>query len=83
MHKRRNNVRENIERDISSNKTDQTSIEDEILMLNELPNATAVATVTSPAVMPDTAFIEKSAPTKKSADQLSLQPTDSDKSKVQ
>ena len=69
-------------RQISANVTYKKSFEDEVPMLNELPNATAVATVTSPEVMPDTAFIEKSAPTEQSADQLSLQPTDSEKSKV-
>ena len=51
-------------------------------MLNELPNATAFATVATPAVTPDAALIEKSAPTKQSAGQLSLQKTDSVKSKV-
>ena len=82
MHKRRNNVRGNMGLHISANGTYLKSFEDEVPMLNELPNATAVATVTSPAVTPDTALIEKSAPTKQSADQLSFQPTDSDKSKV-
>ena len=82
MHERRKNVRDNISRHISANVTYEKSFENEVPMLNELPNATAVATVTSPAVTLDTAFIEQSAPTKQSADQLSLQTTDSDKSKV-
>ena len=55
MHKNRNNVRENIERYILSNKTDKTSFDDKISMLNELPNATAVETVTTPTDLPDTA----------------------------
>ena len=82
MHKRRNNVRENMGRHILANVTYEKSFEDEVPMLNELPNATAVATGTSPAGTPDTALIEKNAPTKQSADQLSLQRTDFDKSKV-
>ena len=82
MHKRRNNVRENIERDISSNETYTKSFEDEAQLLNELPNATAVATDAASIVSPDAALIEKIAPTKLSVDQLYLQPTDSDKSKL-
>ena len=82
MHKMRNNVRENMGRHISANETYEKSFEDEVPMLNELPNATAVATVTSPAVTLDKALIDKSAPTKQSADQLSLETTDSDKSQV-
>ena len=62
MHKRRNCVRKNMEREILSNETYKNSVEDEAPLLNELPNATAVATVDSPAVTPDTALIEKSAP---------------------
>ena len=82
LHTRRNNVRENMGRHSSTNETYEKSFDYEVPMLNELPIATAIATVTSPKVTPDTAFIEKNAPTKQSADQLSLQPTDSDKSKV-
>ena len=82
MHKRRNKVREYIERDISSNKIDKMSFKDEAPLLNELPNATAVATVAAPEVTHDAALIDTSAPTQQSADKLSLQLTDSDKSKV-
>ena len=48
-----------------------------------LSNATAVATVAAPAVRPETTLIEKIAPTELSADLLSWQPTDFDKSKGQ
>ena len=82
MHKRRNNVRENMGRHISANETYEKSIEDESPLVNELHNATAVATVATPAVTPDAALIEQSAPTEQSADQLSVQPADCDKSKV-
>ena len=51
-------------------------------MLNEVPNATAVETVVTFEITPNAALIETSAITKESADQLSLKPTDSDKSKV-
>ena len=82
MHKSCNNVRENMERDISSNKRDKMSFEDEAPLLNELPNATAVATVAARATTPDAALNKKSVPTVQFADQLSVQPTDSEKSKV-
>ena len=82
MHKRPNSVRENMGRHISANETYDNSFEDKDPIMNKLFNATAVATVAAPAVTPDAALIDKSAPTKPSADQLSLQPTDSDKSKV-
>ena len=48
-------------------------------MLNELNDATTVA----PAITPDADLIETNGPTKTSAEQSSLQLTDSDKSKVQ
>ena len=51
-------------------------------MLNELPNATAVLTVAARATTPYAAFYKKCEPAVQSADQLSEQPTDSDKSKV-
>ena len=82
MYKRRNNVRENICRHISANETYEKLFENEVLMLNELPYATGLATVAASAVTLDAGLIAKSAPTKPSVDQLSLQPTDSDKSKV-
>ena len=69
-------------RHISADETSDKSVEDDARLLNELSNATAVATVNSPAGTPDTALIEKTAPTKQSADQLSLQLTDFDKSIV-
>ena len=58
LHTRRNNVRENMGRHSPANLTYEKSFEDEVPMLNELPNATAVAIVTSFAVTPDTALIE-------------------------
>ena len=82
IHKRRNNVRENMERDISSNKTDKTSFEDEAPLLNKLPNATAVATIAARATTPDAALNKKCAPTVQSADKLFVQPTDFQKSNV-
>ena len=82
MHNRRNNVHENMERDISSNKTDKTIFEDEAPFMNELPNATAVATVGARATTNDAALNKKYAPTAQFADQLSVQPTDFEKSKV-
>ena len=57
MHKRRNSIRENISRHISANKTYDNNCEDDVLMLNEFSNATAVATVAAPAVTPDAALI--------------------------
>ena len=63
-------------------QTDKTSFEDEAPLLNIIHNATAVATVAARATTPDEAHNKISAPTKQSADQLSVQPTDFDKSKV-
>ena len=82
IHKRRNNVPEHMGRHISANETYENSFEDEALLLNKLPNAIAFATVAAPAVTHDAALIENSALTETSADQLSLQPTDFDNSKV-
>ena len=79
LYKRRNNVRENMGRHISANETYEKIFEYEVPMLNELNNATTVA----PAITPDAALIETNGPTKTSAEQSSLQLTDSDKSKVQ
>ena len=82
MHKKRNNISENMGRHISANETNETNFEDKAQLLNKLPNATAVATVAASAISPDAALIEKSAPSEQSANQLSLQPTNSNKSKV-
>ena len=82
LHTRRNNVRENMGQHILANETNEKSFEDEAFLLNELPNATAFSTVAAPEVTHDAALIDTSAPTQPSADQLSLQLTDADKSKV-
>ena len=75
MQKMHNNVPEHISQHISENKTFEKSFENIASFLNKLPNATAVANVAAPAVTPDAAVIDKSALTKKSADQLFLQLT--------
>ena len=67
---------------MSANETYEKSIKDESPLVIELPNATAVAPVATPAVMPDAALIDNSALTEQSPDQLSVQPADCDKSKV-
>ena len=68
MHKRRNNVRENISRNISRNEIYEKSYKNEASLMNELPNATAVAIVAASAITSDAALIKTNAPTEQSAD---------------
>ena len=82
IHKRCYNGRDNTSRQISANETYDKSFEDKATLINELHNATAVANIAAPEVTFDAALIEKCAPTEPSAKQLSLIPTDSDKSKL-
>ena len=64
----RKSVSKDMGQQVPKNQTEQKSSVDEVPFQNKLYNVTAVATVTAPAVTPDAALIEKSPPTKPSAD---------------